>query len=220
MDKLSKNKSMLVGICLLVVLLSFALFANYVLHLPNNTFFILSRFLLWATLAIMILYSIKIEKQDFFLYKEKKYTFWKVIGIVSLLLVFLIIGNIGIYHLSTKIGLKTESISTSYFSTLLKNNILIYFCITITAGIVEELLLRGYLQTRLEKLLKSSLGGILCSSLIFAILHIGYGIFLQIIVPFWIGLVFAMFYYKFKNIKILIITHIVWDCFALLKYIM
>jgi membrane protease YdiL (CAAX protease family) len=121
--------------------------------------------------------------------------------------------------LFTKSGFTTGSVASDFLPDLFKSNVLFYFFTIITAGVTEELLIRGYLQPRLEKIFKNSIVGIICSAVFFGLLHLGHGTFYYVVNTFCIGLVFAFFYYKFKNIKILIIVHIIWDFLGLLRYL-
>ena len=87
--------------------------------------------------------------------------------------------------------------------------------VPVIAGVVEELIFRGYIQTRLQLFFKKAYMPIILSSVMFGIVHIGYGTIPQIIVPCFIGLVMAIHYYKYRNIKILIICHFLYDFIAL-----
>ena len=60
-------------------------------------------------------------------------------------------------------------------------------------GFTEELAIRGYLLPRLELIFNNSWTAILISSVLFGLLHFGYGTIINVIGPFFIGLVFAYF---------------------------
>ena len=92
--------------------------------------------------------------------------------------------------------------------------LMLFTCVT--AGIVEEFVFRGYLMPRLQLLFNRPYITVLVSSLLFGILHVGYGTVAQVVVPIFIGVVFAIHYYHFRNIKILIFCHFFWDIQALL----
>lgn len=87
--------------------------------------------------------------------------------------------------------------------------------VALTAGITEEIIFRGYIQPRLETILKSPYLSILITSTLFGLLHYGYGTINNIIGPLFIGLIFSIHYWKFRNIKVLIICHILIDTIAL-----
>lgn len=76
--------------------------------------------------------------------------------------------------------------------------------------------MRGYLQPRIEKIYKSRYAGIIVSAVLFGILHSTYGTVGQVVVPCFIGIVFATFYKIYSNIKILIICHFMYDFVSLI----
>lgn len=81
---------------------------------------------------------------------------------------------------------------------------------------MEELLMRGYIQPRLEKIYNSPLTGIIGSALLFGILHSTYGTIGQVMVTSFIGIIFAMFYKLYSNIKVLILCHFLIDFISLM----
>ncbi|RTZ46850.1 CPBP family intramembrane metalloprotease [Chryseobacterium arthrosphaerae] len=58
--------------------------------------------------------------------------------------------------------------------------------------------------------------GIIVSAILFGILHSTYGTIGQVVIPFFIGAVFAAFYKLYSNIKILIICHFMIDFVSLM----
>ncbi|MGH1517510.1 CPBP family intramembrane glutamic endopeptidase [Chryseobacterium sp. JK1] len=178
--------------------------------------FFWSRIGIWCILLITFLYNYSIEKNSFLLKEEKKYsaTFY-IKAIVSLYLIC----SVGGAFLNLIIQFFThEKISSKLFqlSLIFKNNYFLIIFTSFTAGAVEEFLMRGYIQPRIEKIYNSPVFGILISSLLFGILHSTYGTIGQVVVPFFIGLVFAVFYKKYSNIKILIICHFLIDFISLM----
>jgi len=86
----------------------------------------------------------------------------------------------------------------------------------LTAGVTEELVFRGYLQPRLELLFKNPYWAIVISSLIFGLAHIMYGTVKNVIDPFFIGLGLAIYYWRYRNIKVAMVFHFLWDLLGLL----
>jgi len=205
----SVKKSMLAGVFLLLILL----LASYSLKLflPFSTAIWVSRIYFWIVLLLMVFYVLKVEKQKFLLYEEQKYPFWKALLMVFLMVAIIIFGNTVFGFIFKVLGFSETSQASKVIYSLLKQNYLLLIFACITAGVTEELLFRGYLQTRLEKLFGNAWMGILISALLFGLMHAGWESLLHIIVPLWIGLVYAFFYYKYRNIKILILLHIFWD---------
>ena len=85
-----------------------------------------------------------------------------------------------------------------------------------TAGVAEELVFRGYVLTRLQVLFKNSYLPVIISSVIFGLIHFGYGTIQNILVPMFIGAVFAVYYNRYKNILIVIIAHFLYDLLLVL----
>lgn len=63
--------------------------------------------------------------------------------------------------------------------------------IPVVAALTEEIFFRGFLQPRI---------GLFASSILFGIVHIGYGTVLQVVAPFLLGLLFAYLYLKTKTL--------------------
>ncbi|MFZ4928885.1 lysostaphin resistance A-like protein [Chryseobacterium sp. Mn2064] len=178
--------------------------------------FFLSRIGIWCILLITFLYSYSIEKNSFLLKKEKEYS---ILFYIKATVCLYLICNVGGAFLNLIIHFFThEKISSKLFelSLLFKNNYFLIIFTSFTAGAVEELLMRGYIQPRIEKIYNSPVLGILVSAILFGILHSTYGTIGQVVVPFFIGLVFAIFYKKYSNIKILIICHFLIDFISLM----
>ncbi|ROI06952.1 MULTISPECIES: type II CAAX endopeptidase family protein [unclassified Chryseobacterium] len=178
--------------------------------------FSLSRISLWIILLILFLYSRYIEKGPFLLKEEKIYSLsFSIKAIISLYLICAIGGaflNVAVHFLTQ------EKISDKLFelTSVFRNNYFLIIFTCFTAGAVEEFLMRGYIQPRIEKMYNSPLLGIFISALLFGILHSTYGTISQVIIPFFIGVVFAVFYKKYSNIKILIICHFMVDFVSLM----
>lgn len=178
--------------------------------------FFYTRIILWFVLMVVFFYSFFIEKNSFLLWKDKKYSALFYIGaIVSLYLICAFGGTF--LNIFIKI-LTHEKFSDKLLqlTSIFKNNYLLIIFTCLTAGVVEEFLMRGYMQPRLEKIYQNQYIGIIISSILFGILHSTYGTVGQVVVPFFIGLVFATFYKFYSNIKILIICHFMYDFISLM----
>lgn len=180
----------------------------------NN--FLLSRFAIWGVFLIVFLYSLFLEKGSFLLKKETPYS---VLFYIKAVISLYLICSIGGAFLNVMIHfLIQEKISDKLFelTPIFKNNYFLLIFTCFTAGAVEEFLMRGYIQPRIEKLYNSSTLGIIFSAVLFGILHSTYGTIGQVVIPFFIGVVFAMFYTIYSNIKILIICHFMIDFISLM----
>ncbi|SDR05887.1 hypothetical protein SAMN05421664_3333 [Chryseobacterium soldanellicola] len=211
------------GILLTFVLL--ALVMLYVLPLLNTITgtanitaekFLYTRIVLWFVLLIIFLYSFFIEKNSFLLWKDKKYSISFYIGAVISLYFICTFGSAFLNVLITLLIHEKYSGKLLQLSSIFKNNYLLIIFTCLTAGFLEELLMRGYLQTRVEKIYNNPYIGVIISALLFGILHSTYGTVGQVLIPLFIGCVFALFYKLYSNIKILIICHFMYDFVSLM----
>jgi uncharacterized protein len=204
-------------IFLLSCLFMIAAFGSYsILYLLgiaeiNSTGFFISRLLYWICAGLLYWYTRKVERQPLLLWQEKKYSFiFYLVSVIALLFV-LFIGMFIIQAILLLSGLITKSARLSEITNILRTNspLLIFTCLT--AGFTEELIFRGYLLPRLEIVFKSPWLAIIISSLLFGLMHFKYGTVINIAGPIFIGLVFACYYRKYRNIKLLILFHFLWD---------
>lgn len=165
----------------------------------------------WTALGLIFLYVSKIEKQKFLLWNEKNYTFWYSVKSVLKLFLVLFLVSLVISIILKLAGVNNTSIRQNDILRALHRNKLLIVLIPLRAGITEELIFRGYLLPRLTVSSRKVWISILISSAIFGILHISYGTLGQVIVPLCMGVLFALHYYKYRNIKIIIASHFLWD---------
>ncbi|HRH48638.1 MAG TPA: CPBP family intramembrane metalloprotease [Panacibacter sp.] len=177
-----------------------------------ESMFVFSRMLLWLSLLVMNLYSVKVEKQSFFLKEEKKYSFgFYILSIVLLIVISLIMSAIvGITLKITGLSSEKSQSMTRMIHVFSERKWLIYFAV-FTAGIMEELMFRVYLLSRLELIFKNKYLPVIISSVLFGLIHFGYGTVQNIVLPIFMGVLFSLYYIRYRNIKVLIITHFLWD---------
>jgi membrane protease YdiL (CAAX protease family) len=220
---LNKNKESLtivMGILFMSFLLLTSLLFPQILfntyHYSYEVTFIISRVLIWLSLLLMLLYAYAIEKKNFLLWFEKDYQFSFYIVATLSVMGILFAGSAIINLFITKVmHLSSKSSRFELLVPILKKNIWLCVATAATAGITEELLFRGYLLPRLHKFFKVTWLPVIISSVLFGLLHFSYGTLIQIIGPFYIGLVFAIFYQKYRNIKVIIVCHFLWDIIVL-----
>ena len=181
----------------------------------NFWILLLSRIEQWILLPLVALYTLKIEKRGLLLWKNRKYKIHLLLVHVLLLYLAAILVMIPVQLLISASGINRVSPVLSNIKSIIVAYPAMLPCIAITAGIVEEYIFRGYMQPRLEVLFKNSWAGILISSLLFAAIHYGFGTLTNMIGPFIIGLVFSVYYWKYRNIYALIGCHILIDLIAL-----
>lgn len=215
----SKKPTLIISIILSVLLPVLAIYFSLLfknIGISHEVQFYISRFAIWISLLLLFLYSLKIEKQPFLLWPETEYSFpdFAMALFKTFVKLFIAVYFTGLLIMLFKIT--GESAVLQKALALFKKSYFLLFFTCVTAGITEELIFRGYLMPRLELLFKNKILAIIISSVLFGLLHIGYGTLLNVIGPIVIGLVFAIQYEKYRNIKILIICHFLWDLFLLM----
>lgn len=185
----------------------------------NSSIFFASRLLIWGSLGFVIYYTRFIEQQPLLLWKESK----KNIGfyVLSVLAVLAVVytGSGIISKILVAITHNQGSPKLFELVQLFKHNLPFLLFTALTAGVVEELIFRGYIQPRLELFFNNSWAAIMVSAILFGLLHITYGTISNVVIPLFIGLVFAWYYQKYKNIKVLIVCHFLIDTISLLLLI-
>ena len=201
MDENSQKTNVLIGMffsmtVLLAVLLFSVLFRK--LTTDNELVFWLGRLSIWVCLLFIYLFVSQIEKQKFLLWTEIPLNFTEYFKSFFRIIFAIIVGAI-IIGLTLKF-LGNDPKQDSKFVEIiqiLKNSfpLLVFTCLT--AGITEELIFRGYLMPRLQLFFNNNYASIIISSVLFGLMHIGYGTIMQIIGPVFIGFVFAVHYQKY-----------------------
>ncbi|MEO7121097.1 MAG: type II CAAX endopeptidase family protein [Ginsengibacter sp.] len=181
----------------------------------NATKFFTSRILYWICLLLLWLYAVKIEKQKLLIWPEKKYQVSTYLSSGFLIFAVLFAGGFIISIILSLAGFNKNSEQMSEIITILSGNKLLLFFTVITAGVVEELIFRGYLMPRFEIIFKNPYWAIAISSLLFGLLHYKYGTVLNVVGPVFIGFVFGYYYWRYRNIKVIIVCHILWDLVAI-----
>jgi hypothetical protein len=223
----NENYPIAVGIIsiLLFLFLLPLFFSSFVLRifgLPqiNGTVFFISRLSYWIGLAFLCLYCFKVEKQSVLIWKDQKYSFpiYAASIVVIFVVLFLGLGVIRLLYSLTHFIKSSEKLAE--LANLFRQNKFLLIFTALTAGVTEEIIFRGYLQPRIQNIFGSAFSAIFISSVLFGLLHYGYGTLINMIGPFFIGTVFSFYYWKYRNIKVLIICHFLWDLlvlYALLK---
>ncbi|HEX9512213.1 MAG TPA: type II CAAX endopeptidase family protein [Puia sp.] len=185
-------------------------------HLSDETILFVSRIFFWLCLLAMVAYAVRIEKQPFLLWAEKKYSFGYYLASVIAILLILLAGVAILSRIELAFGILKKSDKLNGMVVVLRRSkwLLVFTCLT--AGVTEELIFRGYLIPRLQLFFKGSYPSLIISSVFFGLAHIGYGNIAQVIGPVFIGFIFALYYQKYRNIKVVIICHFLWDYLTLL----
>lgn len=102
-------------------------------------------------------------------------------------------------YLTIKTGYLIPDLS---FMNLLKLTIVMVFFV----GLVEELIFRSVLQTRLENAL-SVWEAILITSFLFGLMHSGYGTFQEILYTGFVGFIMGLAFYKTRSLPFIAVLH-------------
>jgi membrane protease YdiL (CAAX protease family) len=182
----------------------------------NGWIFFQTRIMIWAVLALLYLYATRVEKQSLLSWPDKKYKPLFYIGSTFILLVIIFIAAAIIKGILLRFIHEEISRKLLEYAELFKNNIPLLIFTALTAGVTEELIFRGYMQPRLEKAFNSPVIAIIITAFLFGVLHSPYGTLFQFLNPLFIGALFSVFYWKYRNIKILMLCHFLVDVLSLL----
>lgn len=169
-----------------------------------------SRFFYWGTALVLWIYAYRFEKQHLLIWKEENNDLWYiVVSVLALYACF--IGAAIVAAIPGFLGWKEDKAVIRMITAVLKGHNAMTFFVAFTAGVTEELIFRGYILTRLMRLFKNPVIPILISSALFSALHYKYHSLGELIFAFLIGVIFSIYYIKYRNIKALIITHFLID---------
>jgi membrane protease YdiL (CAAX protease family) len=170
----------------------------------------ISRLVCWLALPFLYLYSVKIEGRNFLLWEEKPYRTYFYIAAVAVLLLTTE-GMILLSKIPHYLKFNDDYKEMIRVDSLMRRSKMLLVITCITAGVTEELTIRGYVLPRLTLLFKSDYVPVIISALLFASIHIGYNNLSELIFTFVFGIVSAIFYNKYRNLKILMIFHFLYD---------
>lgn len=213
-----------IGVFILLVVIAFCgrTFLLKVSGLSEMTgkLFFLSRMMFWVVLVLLYLYATLIEKSPFLLYTDRPAKPLFYIGSIVALIIIILIGSSIIVAIVHGFVHQETSRKLLEYVGLFKNNMPLLILTALTAGVTEELIFRGYIQPRIETASNSPVLAIIITSLLFGILHSPYGTIIQVLDPIFIGVIFSVYYRKYRNIKILILCHFLFDVFSLFAQLM
>jgi membrane protease YdiL (CAAX protease family) len=214
-----KNRALFgIGLCVLLIL--FIFFYSYFLNLfiskplSYGAKDVIFRIIIWLFLGAIYLSAAKIEKKPFLLWDEERYTVdFYVLSVIVLLGVSTILGAI--------IGIPfNHSINERFHHQVQLMDHLskpVKYIGVVTAAFCEELIFRGYLIPRLHLFFKNIWYPIVISALLFSFCHLGYQTMFYVFYTLAVGLLFGYHYQKYRNIKVLILFHFLWDYYLLIS---
>ena len=87
-----------------------------------------------------------------------------------------------------------------------KNILMLTIIMVFFVGLIEELIFRSILQTRLEQAL-SMPEALLITSFLFGLMHSGYGTYYEMLYTGFVGLVIGLIFYKTKSLPFIAVLH-------------
>ncbi len=169
-----------------------------------------SRFFYWGTVVFLFFYARMAEQQPLLIWPESKPTLG--FFLLSVLVLYLLFIAAAIAStIPMLFGMRENNAMVKMITGVLKGHGFTLFFIALTAGVTEELIFRGYILTRLEQRFKNPVIAVIASSLLFSALHYKYGSLHELIFAFLIGIIFSVYYVKYRNIKALMLVHFLID---------
>jgi membrane protease YdiL (CAAX protease family) len=176
-----------------------------------------SRVAIWIEVLLLYAYAIFIEKNNLLLWVDKKYPagfYFASFGALYLLG----IGAGFVSKVPALFGYNDDRTLLLRLMGIVAANWPVLILTAITAGITEELIFRAYLVPRLEVIFKNKYVPVIISSLAFGLIHYRYHSLSEVIFATLFGVVFAIHYQWYRNIKILILTHACIDFISICLY--
>jgi membrane protease YdiL (CAAX protease family) len=181
-----------------------------------NSLFI-SRLVICFEVVILYLYATYAEKTKFLWWPESKQAFWFYPASFGALYLLTIGAGI-ISKAPALLGFHDNREIMFHMVTILNKSWPLLIFGAITAGVVEELIFRGYLVPRLELIFKNKYMPVIISALMFGFVHFRYHSYSEVIFASLFGVVFAIHYQWYRNIKILIVSHAIVDLVSFLVF--
>lgn len=158
--------------------------------------------------VILLLFVKYLEKTTFEYFGFSKENYLEVIKVGTGLAIFSIVGIVAILLMS-------DNISLSLSKDLKIGTIIILIILVLMQGILEEVVFRGYLMTRLA-VKKGKWIAIILSSIFYLVFRMSNpsASKLDLINIFLISIVMSLLYWYFDNILVIAIFHAFWNCIS------
>ena len=173
-------------------------------HTIQTVFY--SRLFIWLEVGLLFCYARWVEKRRFLLWADKPYGFWFYPASFGALYLLTIGAGI-VSKIPLAFGVHDNQQVVREMATIVNKNMPLMVFAAITAGVTEELIFRAYLVPRLEMIFKNKSAAVIVSALMFSLVHYHYFSIGETIFTFCLGVVFAIYYQWYRNIKVLIFTH-------------
>lgn len=200
---MDKNKKTLIG---LVAFLGFPFVLKFF-----SIDMVLHEGAFWLLFLLIIAWIYLVEKRSLDSIGWKKLTVKTTgTGLGLGLLLFIVFGmiNVAIQAVGIELNRETAELMASQSLPML-------LLIALRAGVVEEVLYRGYAFERIYEITKSKWLAALVPVVIFMLAHLSWGVG-HLLFIFFAGGLFMLVYILKKNLGLLIVAHFTTDVFALL----
>jgi len=178
----------------------------------QEVYFFSNRTLFWVCLLLTWWYCARVEKQPLLLWEEQRRGFGHYLAAIILLTVVILVSiTIAAGIVTLVLHRKENSELVQKLIRYFRQHQFLLFYSAVTAGVTEELLFRGYLLPRLELLTRNRYVSIFISSLLFGLAHYKYGTVRNVVDAMVIGSILALYYERYRNIKVVILFHVLWD---------
>jgi membrane protease YdiL (CAAX protease family) len=182
----------------------------YKAHLTGLNGLIYSRFVFWAVVVFLWWFAAQFEKRPLLIWKEKQSGLKFIFKWTVLLFILILAANL-ISNITILLGFHQNKELIRQMSRFMTGRTLLILFISVTAGVTEEIIFRGYILTRLSLLFKNQYIPIVISALIFSGMHYAYHSAHEQLFTFLVGLIMAAHYKRYGNLKPLIIAHFLVD---------
>ncbi|MDB5032475.1 type II CAAX endopeptidase family protein [Mucilaginibacter sp.] len=179
-------------------------------HLSVLNGVIYTRLIYWAEIVFLWWFAAQFENQPLLIWKEKQSGI-KFILLWTVFLFLLILAANLIADITTLLGYHQNKEILRQISRFITGRYFLIAFISITAGVTEEIIFRGYILTRLSLLFKNQYIPIVISALLFSGMHYTYNSPREFVFTFLGGTIMAVHYNRYGNLKPLIIAHTLID---------
>jgi uncharacterized protein len=179
-------------------------------HLSALSGIIYSRLIFWAEVVFLWWFARQYENQPLIIWKEKQSGI-KFILLWTLLLLLLFVAAYFISGITKLLGYQPNYQVVRQISRFIAGRYFLIAFISVTAGVTEEIIFRGYILTRLSLLFKNQYIPVIISALLFSVMHYTWNSPREFVFTFLGGLIMAAHYKKYGNLKPLIIAHFLID---------
>ena len=166
---------------------------------------------MWLLLLFIILWIYFVEKRTIASIGWKKLTVKTIFGALGIgLILFILFGILNV--VIQAIGLELNQEMAELFAN---QPIPVLILVALRAGVVEEVLYRGYAFERINDLTKSKFLAGLVPLIIFMLAHLAWGLG-HLVFVFFAGGLFTILYATQRNLALIIIAHFTVDIIALI----